>query len=124
MVGVSSYTPYMGGAAGMMYSAPQMFASPLLQGPVHTPLSFSGQQQQPDWDSEFTKVEAASQDKGKGRLVEVSNDDLEAAFDRLDVKSTEKPADPTASLDDYMASFEKCVTRRSQTSFSSCHLTG
>lgn len=90
-----------------------------MQGQVHTPLSFSGQQQQPDWDSEFTKVEAASQDKGKGRLVEVSNDDLEAAFDRLDVKSTEKPADPTASLDDYMASFEKCVTRRSWTFFSS-----
>lgn len=91
-----------------MYGGPQMFASPLMQGQVHAPLSFGGQQQQqPDWDSEFTKVEAASLDKGKGRLVEVSNDDLEAAFDRLDVASTEKPADPVASLDDYMASFEK-----------------
>lgn len=99
-----------GAAAGMMYGGPQMFtSSPLMQGQVHAPLSFGGQQQQqqPDWDSEFTKVEAASLDKGKGRLVEVSNDDLEAAFDRLDVASTEKPTDPVASLDDYMASFEK-----------------
>lgn len=116
-LGISSYTPYMGGAAGMMYNAPQMFTSTLMQGQVHAPLSFSSgqqQQQQPDWDSEFTKVEAASQDKGKGRLVEVSDNDLEAAFDRLEVDATETLADePTASLDDYMASFEKWAIHNS-----------
>lgn len=81
-----------------------MFQSSMMQ----IPLTQAGVQRQPDWDSEFSKIaELTSQDKGKGRMVEVTDDGLDAAFSQLGVES--KEADPTGNLDDYMASFEKYV---------------
>ncbi|KAF8316391.1 TPR-like protein [Clavulina sp. PMI_390] len=99
-----SFAPYAGGA-GMMYSAPQMFAPPLMQTPM---FATAGQAPQHlDWDSEFQAVEAASKDKGKGRMVEVTDGDLESAFDQLNVESEVEKENPVGSLDDYMQSFEK-----------------
>lgn len=92
------------GAMGGIYGS-QMFASPMMQAPLYAPTHLGNGL--PDWEAEFSKAaETANKDKGKGRLVEVTDESLEKAFEQLHVESVEQPEAP-ASLDDYMTSFEK-----------------
>jgi hypothetical protein len=92
------------GVMGGIHGSP-MFASPMTQAPFYALAHPTNQL--PDWEAEFSKVaETANKDKGKGRLIEVTDESLEAAFEQLHVESGEQSEAP-ASLEDYMTSFEK-----------------
>lgn len=85
----------------------QAFTSPMMESPLYASAHLSNQL--PDWDAEFSKVaETANKDKGKGRLTEVTDENLEEAFKQLHVESREETEVP-ADLEDYMTSFEKYV---------------
>ena len=98
-----------------MYT-PQMFNGQMaMGGPASTVVD------QGHWDTMFNTISAdQTQDKGKGRLEEVNEDELaslDAAFAKASLEGTTTEELTTAEapatgedLDDYMSAFERSVT--------------